>query len=241
MIDTECRFASSELEALRHGHRGQLRIGGGPFWGATLLPRAIGRLHARFPDVRINLEIGVNNALHPKLLDGELDLVVSAKPKDISQFPNHIAFASISTIHHRLFARREHPLFDRQGIKPDDLSRFHWVVYQNDPDVIERLTAALRSFGARPPRVAVEATSLMAVLELVRSGDFLACLAAPLIGVLQDIGIRPLSIDQQIWSFPAGILYHRAIEASAPFQVLRHGLEEDAARVGLVPSASSMA
>lgn len=39
MIDTECRFASSELEAMRSGHRGHLRIGGGPFWGARCCPR----------------------------------------------------------------------------------------------------------------------------------------------------------------------------------------------------------
>jgi DNA-binding transcriptional LysR family regulator len=231
LIDTECRFATSEIEALRHGHRGQLKIGGGPFWGATLLPRAVGRLHEVFPDLRVNLQIGVNSVVHPMLFDGELDLVVSAAP-DLDALPSHTAFRQINTIHLRIFAREGHPLFQRPKVHVDELSRYHWAVYQHDPDVIGRLTAALGALGSStPPRIAVEASSLLAILELVRSSDFLACLAAPLFGILQDFGIRAVPIEAEIWSFPAGVLYHRALETSAPFQVLTSVLAEQAAKL----------
>ncbi|MCP8895046.1 LysR family transcriptional regulator [Shinella daejeonensis] len=234
MIDTECRFATSELEALRHGHRGQLRIGGGPFWGATLLPRAIVRLHERFPQVRINLEIGVNKIVHPRLFSGDLDLVVSASPRDIEALPDHISFTPITTIESRIFARQGHPIFDRPTVDNDDLSRFPWVLYQQDTDNIERLTATMKALGVGPPRIAVESSALMSVVELVRTGDFLACLAAPLFGTFHDIGIRPVPISREIWSFDAGILYHRAIESSAPFEVLKQALVEDVSRIGLI-------
>jgi DNA-binding transcriptional LysR family regulator len=231
LIDAECRFATSEIEALRHGHRGQLRIGGGPFWGATLLPRAVGRLHEAFPDLRVNLQIGVNSVVHPLLFEGELDLVVSAAP-DLAHLPSHTAFRQINTIHLRIFAREGHPLFAKPEIHVDELSRFYWVVYQHDPDVIGRLTSALSSLGAAgPPRIAVEASSLLAILELVRSSDFLACLAAPLFNILHDFGIRAVPIDADIWSFPAGVLYHRSLEASAPFTVLTTFLAEQASKL----------
>lgn len=234
LIDAECRFATSEIEALRYGHRGQLRIGGGPFWGATLLPRALGQLHRRFPDLRVHLQIGVNAVVHPLLFDGELDLVVSAAP-DLAQLPSHTAFRQINTIHLRIFAREGHPLFRKPEVHVDELSRFQWAVYQHDPQVIGRLTAALGSLGGgTPPRIAVEASSLLAILELVRSSDFLACLAAPLFGILHDFGIRAVPIDVDIWSFPAGILYHRALETSAPFTVLTNVLVEQASKLDTV-------
>jgi DNA-binding transcriptional LysR family regulator len=49
LIETEWSFAQAEIGAFRAGHAGRLRIGGGPFFGAALLPRAIARLHESFP------------------------------------------------------------------------------------------------------------------------------------------------------------------------------------------------
>jgi DNA-binding transcriptional LysR family regulator len=230
LIDAECRFASSEIDALREGHRGHMRIGGGPFWGATLLPRAVGQMYRVFPDLRVSLEIGVNSVVHPMLFDGELDLVVSAAP-NLAELPPHTAFRPINTIHLRIFARQDHPLFGQPAVDVDALSRCHWVVYQHDPDVIGRLTTALAKLGTSPPRIAVEASSLLAILELVRSSDFLACLAAPLFGILHDFGIRAVPVEAEIWSFPAGVLYHRAIETFPPFKLLVRDLAEQAGRL----------
>ena len=56
-------------------------------------------------------------------------------------------------------------------------------------------------------------------------------LAAPLFGILQDFGIRAVPIDVDIWSFPAGVLYHRAIETFPPFTLLTQFLIEQAARL----------
>ncbi|ABR60902.1 transcriptional regulator, LysR family [Sinorhizobium medicae WSM419] len=233
LIDTECRFASSELEALRSGHRGQIKIGGGPFWGAALLPRAVARLHSLLPKLQVNLQIGVNNVLHPKLLDGELDLVVSAAPRDLSQFPEHFRFTRITTIRSQMFVREGHPILAQERIRYEDLANYPWIMYQQDPEIIERVATLLKDLGVNPPRIAIKASSLMAVLELLRSGDFLACLAAPILGVVQDVGIRPVPIDREIWSFPAGITYHRAIEQSTPFELLRQMLTDEVTKLGL--------
>lgn len=233
LIDTECRFASSELEALRHGHRGHLRIGGGPFWGGTLLPKALIKLHQRFPDVRATLDVGVNTIIHPKLFAGELDLVVSASPHDLSSLPEHIRFDPITSIESRIFAREGHPIFHNSPLRVSDLSRFHWVLYQADTDAVERLSAVMKTIGAGPPRIAIESSSLMAVVELIRNGDFLACLAAPLFGAFRDIGIRQVPLQHQIWSFDAGILYHNAIRTTAPFEMLKQTLFDSVASLGL--------
>jgi len=233
MIDTECRFATSELEAMRSGHRGHLRIGGGPFWGGTLLPKALTKVHQRFPDIRTTLDVGVNTVIHPKLFAGELDLVVSASPHDISSLPDHIGFRPLITIQSGIFAREAHPIFEQGPLDLNNLSQFPWVLYQADTDAIERLSIFLKSLGLGPPRIAIESSSLMAVVELVRSGDFLACLASPLFGSFRDIGVRQVQTEREIWSFDAGILYHKAIETTAPYEMLRRTLIDLIAATGL--------
>jgi DNA-binding transcriptional LysR family regulator len=233
MIDTECRFASSELEAMRSGHRGHLRIGAGPFWGGTLLPKALTKLHQRFPDVRMTLDVGVNNIIHPKLFAGELDLVVSASPYDLSTLPDHIGFLPLVTIQSGIFAREAHPIFGQASVDLHNLSQFEWVLYQADRDAIERLSAFLKSVGMGPPRITIESSSLMAVVELVRSGDFLACLAAPLFGSFRDIGVRQVETEREIWSFEAGISYHKVIETTAPYEMLRVTLTDLVTTAGL--------
>jgi DNA-binding transcriptional LysR family regulator len=44
LIDAQCRFADAEMQAFTQGAGGRLRIGAGPFWGATVIPLAIVRL-----------------------------------------------------------------------------------------------------------------------------------------------------------------------------------------------------
>jgi DNA-binding transcriptional LysR family regulator len=227
-IETECRFATSEIEALQHGHRGHLRIGAGPFWGGTLLPRALNKLHHRFPDVRVTLDVGVNNIIHPKLF-----AVVSASPHDVLSLPDRIKFDPIAKIESKIFARADHPIFQKGDLSSSDLSRYQWVLYQADIDAVGRLSAVLKKFGSGPPRISVESSSLMAVVELIRTGDLLACLAAPLFGSARDIGIRQVPFPLQIWSFDAGILYHGAVTSSAPFIVLRQTLTDLVDDLGL--------
>src|SRR5512135_2528956 len=40
-IEAQCRVADGELEALVHGQAGRIRVGAGPYWGNTVVPRAI--------------------------------------------------------------------------------------------------------------------------------------------------------------------------------------------------------
>src|SRR5437867_957176 len=64
LIETQCRFADAEIAAIAHGEAGAIRIGAGPYWGPSLVPLAVARLHARFPKLRVDLEVGVTTSLH---------------------------------------------------------------------------------------------------------------------------------------------------------------------------------
>ncbi len=229
-IATECRFAESELEAARRGHKGQLRIGAGPFWGSAIVPRAVARLHERFPDLQIELLTGVNTITHPKLFRGDLDLVVSALPGD-EPLPSFVVAHELMTIEMRLVAGRAHPLWAKPVILAPDLDPYRWIIYQEDREVLAQLLPALRAAGGAPPRFAVEASSLFAVVHLLEAGPYLACLAEPLVRALSTSSIGILPFRPPIWSFPAGTLVRRSLEATLPVRAFLELLTADVARL----------
>jgi DNA-binding transcriptional LysR family regulator len=225
LIETQCRFADAEIEALAHGEAGQLRVGAGTYWGSTLVPPAIAQLQSRFPRLRVSLEVGVNSVVLPKLYAGDLDLVMSALP-EASALPLGIQMEHFGQFHQRVVAGRDHPLQRRRRLTTADLARYGWVVYQHDQDVLSRLTRVMRAHGGDPPNVVVVTTSLLAVMQLLKSGPYLACLADAYLSAMPEPGIGVLPFHREIWSFPSGALYHASLRGFAPVMGLIDALRE---------------
>jgi DNA-binding transcriptional LysR family regulator len=219
MIEAQCRVADGELEALARGQAGRIRLGAGPYWGNTVVPRAIARLHERLPRLDVGLEVAVNTVIQPKLYAGELDVIVGALPESAG-LPAGIERRDICRINLRVVAGRDHPLQRRKRVTVADLGRYPWVVYQHDRDVMDNLAALLRRGGAAPPEIRVETTSVTAVMQLLRSGPYLACLADAFLRAAPEPAIAILRYPHEIWSFPSGALYHAAVRDFAPIRLL---------------------
>src|SRR5690242_8100289 len=115
LIDAQCRFADAEMRAFAKGKGGRLRIGAGPFWGATVLPVAIAALQAELPGLQIDLDVGVNTLIHPRLFAGDLDIVVCALP-DTDLFPPGIEVHRFFDLRMRVIAGVDHPLLKRRQV-----------------------------------------------------------------------------------------------------------------------------
>lgn len=218
-IATEVQFAEAEMEAFREGGGGRLRVGAGPFWGASVVPTAIARLHERFPRLAVHLDVGVNAVILPKLYDGALDLIFCAVP-DPASVPPFIVRREFLANDIRVVAGAAHPLHARSRVTLRDLAPFPWAIYQQDRDALEHLVAALRSAGAAPPAIRVESTSMSALLRLLKAGPYLACMSEAFIRASPDVQIVALPLAAEIWRFQTGMLVQRGLEAYAPVRVL---------------------
>ncbi|HEY2819229.1 MAG TPA: LysR family transcriptional regulator [Casimicrobiaceae bacterium] len=225
LIEAQCRFADAEIDALAHGETGTIRIGAGPYWGPTLVPIAVARLQARFPRLRIDLEVGVNTITLPKLFAGELDLVMSALP-DATTLPPGIAMEDFGEFHLRVVAGRQHPLQRKRRVTAADLARYSWVLYQHDADTLAKLTRVMQAAGATAANVVVVTTSLHAVMQFLKSGPYLACLADAYLRAIPEPGIAIVPFRREIWSFPSGALYHASVRNFAPISALVDALHE---------------
>ena len=218
-IATEIEFAESEMQAFREGHAGRLRVGAGPFWGATIVPVAIARLQQRYPKLAVHLDVGVNAVILPKLFDSELEIVFCAMP-DPQTLPPFVVHRDFLPNDIRVVAGAQHPLQARSRVAARDLGAFPWVVYQQDRDMVSRLLAALKAAGAPPPSIRVEVTSMSALTRLLKAGPYLACVSEALINAQPDIGLRIVPVPLSIWRFTTGMLVHRSLENYAPARAL---------------------
>ncbi|MBI1776692.1 MAG: LysR family transcriptional regulator [Proteobacteria bacterium] len=219
LIETEWSFAQAEITAFRKGHVGQLRIGGGPFFGVALLPLAIAKLHQRYPKLRIDLRIGVNTNMLPRLLDGDVDILVGRlmEPDDL---PSYVVRRHIADLRLALIASRDHPLAGRRRIDGRALANYPFVVYQEDREGIAAMIAAMARLGAKPPRILVESTSLLAVFQLLRSGPYLSYLAPGLLRAAFTSDLVEIKISESVSQFSAGAMFPRTLANVEPVEML---------------------
>jgi len=230
LVEAELRFAEADIKSAQQGHSGVLRVGAGPFWGVTLVPQALARLQKDYPDLRVELEIGVNTVTHPKLFRGDLDIVFSAGSEG-DDLPPFVQFQELLRVPMRVCAGRRHPLAKAKKVSAADLTRYSWVEYQDDPDTTSSLLSLMRRQRCPPPRYAVRASSLLAVVHLLKAGPYLACLAGPLLSAASELGLAVLPFRHEIRSFPSGALCHRSLAEMAPMRSLIGYLAASAGRL----------
>ncbi|MFI5015240.1 MAG: LysR family transcriptional regulator [Hyphomicrobiales bacterium] len=233
LVRSEMSFAEAELSAARDGQGGELRIGAGPFWGATIVPRAIAQLQRRFPKLKVELQVGVSEITLPRLLSGDLDLVIAGWTS-LGALPPSIRVEEFIRTEMQICAAKGHPLLREAHIGVEDLARYPWVLYQQDPELTKHLLEMFRRAELEWPSFAVQSTSLMSIIELLRSGPYLSCLAGPLLVALASFGLRRVPIAYEIRRFQTGAVYHRSLSAMIAVRALI-----DLVRTGLSTSESA--
>jgi DNA-binding transcriptional LysR family regulator len=231
-IQAECRFADVEMQAFRGGRSGRLRVGAGPFFGAALVPGAVIEVQRRYPKLDVELDVGVNESTHPRLFDGGLDIVFCGLPA-AGELPPFIERHPFFEIEARVIAGTRHPLMRRRSVPASALVDYPWAIYQEDREAIAHLYAAMREAGAKPPRIAVETTSLTMLIELLTDGPYLTCVADAMVAAQPDRGLAIVPYPQPIWKFPAGALLHRSLAHYAPLRLMHDAVRAAAGRLRL--------
>lgn len=231
LIDLEHRYALAEIEALRGGSSGVVRIGAGPVWSYRYLPAAIAELHQRYPSAQVQVQTGVTYVLYPMLCEGELDLCAGSLD-DLPGDDAAIVREELSRFEMTVFARAGHPVAGQAAPTRAQLASYPWVMFQGDFDLRQHLHDFFRTEGLPPPAVAVDSRSFASGLAITSQGDYLLCLAGALEREAWAYGLVRLPIT--VWEFTAGVCYRRSA-AELPFvslllRALRR-LTEEAAQI----------
>jgi DNA-binding transcriptional LysR family regulator len=218
-IVNSARYIEMEIAMLRDGQGGALRIGCGIAWSATRIPAIVAELHRNFPRLEITLQSGVADQLTPRLLDGELDVMIASLSQQ--RLPAGFSTVELPSTTMLVFARAGHPLVRRRKpVDVSELSQGDLVGFADDTDWQRHTAAMFAAHGHPVPPVMLKSTSLETLLATVAVSDSVTILSELLSPQAQAHGLKRIRTTRALWEIRMGISYRSQIAEFAPLQAL---------------------
>lgn len=166
--------AASEIDLLRAGQSGHVRLGviSGP--AISLVPHAVARLAREHPLVRIQLEVDSSDHLLEALQEGKIDIMVGRllDRHDKSMYTyQRLAEEPVCAV-----VRKHHPLLSRTDLTIGELAELPWIVPPPGSVLRHRFDLMFREAGFDAPRQVIETGAPMLATRLLEETDFLAVL-----------------------------------------------------------------
>ena len=135
-----------------------------------LMP-AIDKFRDTWPEVELDLASGFSFAPLPALKRGNIDLVVTSDPQDISG----IHYQALFSYQPMLAVSRHHEFADRNYIEAEDLADQTLITYPVEKERLDIFNLFLNPAGVAPERIRHAEMTIM-MLQLVASGRGVAAL-----------------------------------------------------------------
>lgn len=166
-LDTD--DAQREINDLGQGLSGHIRLGIVPTAAQFLLPPVVRELLRDAPNVTLRTEVGLVDALRPKLRAGELDLVIGTEshnePDLVSAPLTDDTIVVAASAHHELLSRPVHI---------QDLCQYRWVLQPVGAPTRDWLDHAFDRHTLPRPVVQIESTMLMLLPSLIAETSLLS-------------------------------------------------------------------
>lgn len=165
--------AHDEIQALRSGSHGFVRVGALLSSAVRVLPMAIGEVKRQFPRMRISVEQHPQLPLISKLREGSLDLVLCrlvTNSVDAENLDQVVLFDDDFV----LVAGRNHRLARAKSLALGDIVDEPWVLPHSNGPLYDHVRAMfLTQVGRLPGNVVESTTSLVTNLMLIEHYGFL--------------------------------------------------------------------
>lgn len=228
--------AEREIEALRSGFAGEVRVGAGPAWQQRILPEALARFRAARPQARIVVQAGMDDVLKAELRAGRLDLVLAALPRAGELEPD-LHHRPLSDDDYAVIAGVDHPLRRRGPLELADLLDQPWILPGPGTHMVQALAALFRARGLPEPRPVIETDAHRLRVAMLASGPYLSYNTIFQLAELRPRRVAVLDVPAAVWRRSAGIVTRRADAPGPAAQALIDTIEAVARMRGLAVAA----
>lgn len=170
-VHADLRRAREELDQLRGSSEGSLSIGTAPGPALGLLPAALARVRARWPEAALRVVDISPSGVLPALREGALDFALSANVPPLADAGAEWAVEPLYLNDSAVVARPGHPLARARRFSA--LRDAEWI-RSGYPGDSSALPGILQRAGLPAPRYRVDCPSFLMVPELVARTDLLA-------------------------------------------------------------------
>jgi DNA-binding transcriptional LysR family regulator len=206
-IHVQVQDALGELEGLRGGAIGEVKLGAGPAWLRRHLPLAIARAIEANPGIRIHVTGGFDDALLRALRRGELDFVVAEMPS--ADRARDLRLMPLTSDDLGVCCRPDHPLAKRKSVPLRALVDFPWIMPPSSTRAHRRLEALFVAQNLSPPEPAVETDSMAFLLQFLRHSDALTFTVHTTLQTAEGSGLAILNVPALAASREAGVITRR--------------------------------
>lgn len=202
-IAEHARQIVAESSRLRHTasaelglERGRLIIGLSPIAAASMLGEQVMRFAVDHPNVRIDVESGIDRDFSAALHRGELDMAISGQlDGQVDRILlDQLVVEEWGVVGCATNAR----LTEAKELK--DLLGMQWIIGRNTTALDIRIAETFADAGMPPPRPGIMTTSVLFTLNALRHSDYLAILPQSLCQTIDGLQWRNMS--EGAWNTP---------------------------------------
>ncbi|MDB5554053.1 MAG: hypothetical protein JWL86_4037 [Rhizobium sp.] len=218
-IELHYRQGKEEIQLMETGALEEFRIAAGVAYHVAIAPDLVKRLSFEFPRTRFALYFQVAGQALPRLMSGELDLVLGALDHAPVEGMEVLPLLHVEMV---VYACAESALGQREAVTPRDLAGKKWVVYQRDPVMLSRLNSYAAENKLPVPEVVMEIDSLLASFRVVQGTDFVTSATTVVRQSAEEEGLKMLNLERGIWFFDSGAAYRRS---QRNYAIMRRALD----------------
>ncbi|SNT30669.1 LysR family transcriptional regulator [Tropicimonas sediminicola] len=207
LVSAQVSDAVEEVEAMRDGSAGQVRVGAGPSWVRRKLPEAVAVALAERPGLQVSVSGGFDERLLQGLEDGALDFVVAEKPlSGGGQIYDYDPLTDDALI---VIGRPQHPLAGRKGIPPEEALAADWALPPQHTLARRKLDGRVISLGEAPPTPLITSNSQTFLLTFAHFHDVLLYTTRSVLQIPEACELVEVDVPELASSRAAGLIYRR--------------------------------
>ena len=182
------QLADEQLATAARRHRVRLRIGAFPTALAVVVPEAIARVRARYPETRVAVAEGTED-LPARVRSGELHLAVDFQDAaERRREPPGLERRDLFFEQFRVALAPDHRLAERPEVRLIDLADEDWTAAVPDGLIVR----ACRAAGFEPNLISLTSDQL-AIRGLIRRGLAVTLVPELLAEPFEDLALRPIA------------------------------------------------
>ncbi|WFE91299.1 LysR family transcriptional regulator [Roseibium porphyridii] len=215
--------ALDEVDQLRTGGLGEVRVGAGPSWVRRFLPEIVAEMMQESRDIKVEIVGGFDDSLTERLEAGELDFIVAELPL-AGVDENEVD--KLTTDNLVVVGRPEHPLAGRKNVSAAEALSHDWALPPANNLARRKLDGGATTLGLAPPRPEVVSSSQTFLMTVVHLADLLLYTTRTQLKSPEGKGLVEMDVPQLITSREAGIIYRTPRLLSPAAALLAERLKE---------------
>jgi molybdate transport repressor ModE-like protein len=194
--------AYEEIDGLKAGRLGQVRVGAITAPGITLLPSAIALIRQSRPNLNLSLQIETSDVLVERLVQGKLDMVIGRIFS--GQDKTHLRYEPLVDELVCAMTRPGHPLLTAPNLRLHDLAQASWIVPPVGSVLRHRFEQMFQEQGLEIPGSLIETTAILFITKMLQQSDQIAVIATDVARYYAEHGlvaILPIPLPCQMEAF----------------------------------------